>query len=85
MTKVRAEGSIWKIIGIDLSEPEFAERTGAVKATRTTPSIWRLYFPPKATPSSRLLADMTGAVRAECIVDADHEAMVTPTISGENS
>ena len=80
--KVLAEGSLWKITGINLTDKEFARRTGAVKATNTSGDVWRLYFEPGTTPAVQTLIDVVGADVAITIVDPDHKALVTPTIVG---
>ena len=80
--KVPAEGSIWKLVGLDLTEGEFAAKTNAIKATHVAGEIWRVYFAKDETPTLQQLARTSGATAAECVVGPDHVALVTPTPRG---
>ena len=77
--KVLAEGSIWKLADVTLTEGQFASRTNAHKATNVSGDIWRLYFAPDAPPTLNKLVEMSGATGGECVVGPDHKAAVTPT------
>lgn len=80
--RVEAEGSIWMLTEVSLSEAEFAAATGAIKVSHVSRDIWRLYFPPAQTPRLHELREKSGATHAQCVVGPDHIAKVTPTLGG---
>lgn len=42
-------------------------------------SVWRIYFPEGSTPSEYSMTQLTGAVKATMINEAEYVARVTPT------
>lgn len=82
--KVKAEGSIWRIPNTNDAKVSFVHgQTDAVKVTKVSGDIWRLYFQPGQTPSNLSMDNLLGVEGSQIVAEPDHLALVTPTERSE--